>query len=132
MLTVRYCLLVLGFVMWFAIAMPIDKKNRSSSLLLSIVYDQRLIKNNYIVRIRNASISHLLNTTAFKEKLRQKRDSVDNTDIKAVVATINDHRMMIDDHRTMINNIINNSININNLQAAVSNHYSKTTPIWSS
>ncbi len=132
MLTVRYCLLVLGFVIWFSIAIPIDRKDRSSSFLFSIPYDQQLIEKNYIAPIKNEFISHQLNKSEFKEKLRQKRDSTDNTDIKAIVATVNDHRTMIDDHRTMINNIINNSINTNNLQTVVSNHYSKTTPIWTS
>jgi hypothetical protein len=46
-------------------------------------------------------------------------------DIKAIQATINDHR-------TMISNIINNSINSSNIQQAVLNHYSNTAPVCNS
>jgi hypothetical protein len=53
-------------------------------------------------------------------------------DIKAIQATVNDHRTMIQDNRLMINNIVNNAINNNTIRQAISNHYSNTVPIWNS
>ena len=48
---------------------------------------------------KNALIGGLLTKTINEQKLREKRDNVDNIDVKAIQAIINDHRTMIEDNR---------------------------------
>ena len=129
MMIIRHCLLIFTFVIWYSATTATDKEAKPSP---STSRDQESIQNNYISADKRKLFILVFNETEFKKKLRRKRDTSDNTDIKAIVATINDHRTIMDDHRTMINNIINNSINTNLIQRAVAYHYSNIPPAWNS
>lgn len=103
--------------------------NDTRFLSLSIkLFGQPSRNHAQITGIKHILIGHLLNNRICEKQSRHRRDNSGSIDIKAVQATINDHRTMIDDHRVMINNIMNNSMNVDTIQQAVSNHYSNAAP----
>lgn len=59
------------------------------------------------------------------QHVHKRNTDAGNLDVHALQTTINDHR-------TMINYLINNSINATYVADAISNHHSKTGPIFSS
>lgn len=119
--------IILGLIICYSIAIPINREDKSSF----IRNGQYSIQADQIIGIRKRSMKSSLNITKEGE-LRQKRDNVGTMDIKAIQTTINDHKTMIEDNRVMIFNIINSSINTNNIKEAVTSHYTNAPPMWSS
>lgn len=119
-------IIILGFIIYYSIATPINREDG-----LSFIRNGQHSKHaDQIIGIKKRSMRFSPNTTT--RKLRQKRNNVDTMDIKAIQTTINDHKTMIEDNRVMIYNVINSSINTNNIKEAVVNHYTNAPPIWSS
>jgi hypothetical protein len=114
--------LLLRFIIYYSIVSPTDAQGKLSFI----------IRHDQLIGIKNSSIRGLLTKETNEQKLREKRDNTGNVDIKAIQATINDHRTMIEDNRIMIYNMINNSINNTSVQQAISNHYSTAAPMWNS
>ncbi|CAM4843249.1 unnamed protein product [Rotaria magnacalcarata] len=128
--------MLLAFLIWHSIALPVDTGSKAS--FINQHFERSMI-NHKLFDIYNAWIHSLLNKPTNENKLRQKRDGTASVDIAAVQATVNDqrimiddHRTMIDDHRTLINNFLNTTSNENNIKQAVAEHHSSTPPIWNS
>ncbi|CAF1290341.1 unnamed protein product [Rotaria sordida] len=128
-----YCFLLASFAVRYSIAIPsIGSAGNNSdwSSTISQHRKQSFMENEINVN-KNKSIDLLDKETITdrQQQQRAKRDNTGGVDVKAIQATINNHRTMIEDHRIMIDQIMNNSINISNIQQAVSDHFSNTTPI---
>jgi hypothetical protein len=124
-----YYSLLVSFIIGCSVAIPTDAQGKSTLLIRE---GPPAIKDDQIIGFKNSLISRLLIKKTSKQKLRRKRDNNDSMDIKAIQAKINDHHTMIEDNRIMINNIINNSVNNNNIQEVIATHYSTAAPVWSS
>jgi hypothetical protein len=121
--------LLLRFIICYSIVSPTDAQGKLSFI---IRHDQRSIEDDQLIGVKNSSIGCLLTKGTNEQKIREKRDNTGNVDIKAIQATISDHRTMIEDNRIMIYNMLNNSINNTSVQQAISNQYSTAAPIWNS
>jgi len=91
--------LLLRLIIYYSIVSPTDAQ---SKLSFTIRHDQRSIKDDQLICIKNSSIRWLLTKEINEQKLREKRDNTGNVDIKAIQATINDHKTMIEDNRIRV------------------------------
>ena len=96
----------------------------------SFIFPQNeVIKDEEGIPIKRTLINYLIDSKLNEKSLHTKRDDTNNIDIKALKAAVENNRFSIDDHKLIINNIINSSINSNNVQEVVHKFYKTMPPV---
>lgn len=122
MVKALYDTLFFVFIMhrWYSTAVSIDSKVKTT------IANQHQPKS--LLEHEDHGIPHSAPEIQKSGRRVRRQNRGDNIDMKSLLSIINNDKTMIDDHRIMLNN----SINVNAIQIAVSEHHTKVDPIWTS